>query len=129
MWRCTQYDDFDDLEQSASVADAGLAEDVFRHLRLRILNGEFAGGDKLRELTLAKEMAVSRATIREATRALAALAFWTLIRSEVFSCAPLASKKSKISMSFAKPFAISSVAVLRSAPARLIWRTSGRCMI
>lgn len=70
MWRCTQYDDFDDLEQSASVTDAGLAEDVFRHLRLRILNGEFAGGDKLRELTLAKEMAVSRATIREATRRL-----------------------------------------------------------
>ncbi|MBF9037644.1 GntR family transcriptional regulator [Rhodobacterales bacterium LSUCC0246] len=70
MWRCTQYDDFEDLEQRASRGEQGLAEDVFRHLRLRILNGEFVAGDKLRELTISKELGVSRATVREATRRL-----------------------------------------------------------
>ena len=39
-------------------------------LRWRILNGVFVGGDKIREQVIARELHVSRATIREATRRL-----------------------------------------------------------
>jgi len=41
------------------------------HIKWRILNGEFVSGEKIREVTIAKELDISRSTIREATRRLA----------------------------------------------------------
>lgn len=52
------------------AAAESLSDHAFAHLRWRILSGEFISGEKIRELTLSREMDVSRATIREATRRL-----------------------------------------------------------
>jgi len=49
---------------------ASLSDHAFAHLRWRILNGEFTSGDKVKESSLAKELGISRATIRETTRRL-----------------------------------------------------------
>lgn len=58
------YHSPDDLV-AGSLSDRALAL-----LRWRILNGVFVGGDKIREQVVARELGVSRATIREATRRL-----------------------------------------------------------
>ena len=73
MWYCTEYDDLDNLERQSPTRQVSLSDDVFRHIRLRILNGEFIGGEKVFESVLAKELDVSRATVREATRRLSGL--------------------------------------------------------
>lgn len=48
-----------------------LSDHAEAHLKWRVLNGEFVSGEKIREAALAKELDISRATIREATRRLA----------------------------------------------------------
>lgn len=53
-----------------TVASTSLSDHAFVHLRWRILSGEFTSGEKIRELTLSREMDINRATIREATRRL-----------------------------------------------------------
>ncbi|MEX0502457.1 GntR family transcriptional regulator [Alphaproteobacteria bacterium LSUCC0719] len=58
------YHSPDDLV-AGSLGDRALAL-----LRWRILNGVFVGGDKIREQVVARELGVSRGTIREATRRL-----------------------------------------------------------
>lgn len=57
-------------EPAGDVRDS-LGDHAEAHLKWRILNGEFVSGEKIREATLAKELDISRATIREATRRLA----------------------------------------------------------
>ena len=73
MWYCTEYDDLDNLERRSPSRQESLSDDVFRYIRLRILNGEYVGGEKVRESVLAKELDVSRATVREATRRLSGI--------------------------------------------------------
>lgn len=50
---------------------ATVAQDVYRHLRARLLAGELPGGSRLREQEVATELAVSRTPVREAIRQLA----------------------------------------------------------
>ena len=61
---------FDHISDPFDVLAISLSDHALVHLRWRVLNGEFVSGDKIRELTLSKEMDVSRATVREATRRL-----------------------------------------------------------
>ena len=57
-------------EPGATVRDS-LSDHAEAHLKWRVLNGAFVSGEKIREAALAKELNISRATIREATRRLA----------------------------------------------------------
>ncbi|MFT5363875.1 MAG: DNA-binding GntR family transcriptional regulator [Dinoroseobacter sp.] len=57
-------------EPEGSVRDS-LSDHAEAHLKWRVLNGAFVSGEKIREAALAKELDISRATIREATRRLA----------------------------------------------------------
>lgn len=50
---------------------ATVAQDVYRHLRARLLAGELPGGSRLREQEVATALAVSRTPVREAMRQLA----------------------------------------------------------
>lgn len=52
------------------LAAGSLSDRALALLRWRILNGVFVGGDHVREQVVARELGVSRATIREATRRL-----------------------------------------------------------
>ena len=57
-------------EPEGSVRDS-LSDHAEAHLKWRVLSGAFVSGEKIREAALAKELDISRATIREATRRLA----------------------------------------------------------
>ena len=43
---------------------------VYHTIRERILNGQYSDGEELRELTIGKELGVSRTPVREALRQL-----------------------------------------------------------
>lgn len=47
-----------------------LREDVYRHLRDAIINGDFEPGERLRDVDLAADLEVSRTPVREALRRL-----------------------------------------------------------
>lgn len=47
-----------------------LREDVYRHLRDAIINGSYQPGERVRDVDLAEELAVSRTPVREALRRL-----------------------------------------------------------
>lgn len=57
-------------QNPAEALPSSLSDFACAHIRWRVLRGEFVSGAKIRELTLAKELDVSRAIIREATRRL-----------------------------------------------------------
>ncbi len=57
-------------EPEQTVRDS-LSDHAEANLKWRVLNGAFVSGEKIREAALAKELNISRATIREATRRLA----------------------------------------------------------
>ena len=58
------------MSDPASVLHRSLPESVYLLLRRRILNNEFAAGQRLIEATIAEELGVSRSTVREALRQL-----------------------------------------------------------
>lgn len=67
------YGDPDALLKSAfePVAGQGLVEEVCRQLRNAVLDGHLRPGDRVVEATIAKQLGVSRAPVREAARMLA----------------------------------------------------------
>lgn len=67
------YGDPDQLLKSAfePVPGQGLVEEVCRQLRAAVLDGHLKPGDRVVEATIAKQLGVSRAPVREAARMLA----------------------------------------------------------
>ena len=67
------YGDPDQLLKSAfePVAGQGLVEEVCRQLSAAVLDGHLKPGDRVVEATIAKQLGVSRAPVREAARMLA----------------------------------------------------------
>jgi DNA-binding GntR family transcriptional regulator len=60
------------MSELAAVQHLSLPESVYLLLRRKILNNEFAAGQRLIEASLALELGVSRSTVREALRQLSA---------------------------------------------------------
>lgn len=58
------------MQQTKLTGEASLAEEVTEVLRERIINGEYAMGEKLIENKIAKELKVSRTPIRDAFKQL-----------------------------------------------------------
>jgi DNA-binding GntR family transcriptional regulator len=68
MWKESYLGVYREPEPTARDS---LSDHAEAHLKWRVLNGAFLSGEKIREAALAKELNISRATIREATRRLA----------------------------------------------------------
>jgi DNA-binding GntR family transcriptional regulator len=58
------------MTEPAAMLHRSLPENVYLHLRRKILNNEFQAGQRLIEATIALELSVSRSTVREALRQL-----------------------------------------------------------
>lgn len=66
------------MTRSSTFEKTTLATEIARHLRKAIIKGELAPGERVNELKLTKELALSRSPVREAIRILAAEGLLTI---------------------------------------------------
>jgi DNA-binding GntR family transcriptional regulator len=66
------------VTRSSTFEKTTLATEIARHLRQAIIKGELAPGERVNELKLTKELALSRSPVREAIRILAAEGLLTI---------------------------------------------------